>query len=409
MIKEKYVKMLKEVSINIVQTKIESVRKKDITKRGFRVYKDGYIGVGGAVGEVDEGQLEKRAMDNLKLKIPYPYEPSKELVKEVDYREETLSEEEFVNEGEELLSILREDFPEFIFSNKIYLTEMETRLTNDVGLDLVHKDRVVTAGLLIKENTSVNVIDAFVMYADRNYNRTKLLEIIRETLAAYKNPVKLPYEGKMPVIFMDKDIMPLSKIIEELNGYKVGTGASLFKDLIGDKKFNENFTLFQSAEKEDLTSVEFFDAEGVVNKGFKYPLIEKGRLISPYTDKKTAHKFNLPLTGSASCEYDTVPTLAPRNFKVEASDKTLKELLGGQLGVVALIASGGDFTEEGVFGTPVQLAFLTDGEKLIGRLPQLSLSGELYSMFGGDYIGKSKDEPFLGQKALALNLDVKYL
>lgn len=322
MIKEKYVKMLKEVSINIVQTKIESVRKKDITKRGFRVYKDGYIGVGGAVGEVD-------------------------------YREETLSEEEFVNEGEELLSILREDFPEFIFSNKIYLTEMETRLTNDVGLDLVHKDRVVTAGLLIKENTSVNVIDAFVMYADRNYNRTKLLEIIRETLAAYKNPVKLPYEGKMPVIFMDKDIMPLSKIIEELNGYKVGTGASLFKDLIGDKKFNENFTLFQS--------------------------------------------------------YDTVPTLAPRNFKVEASDKTLKELLGGQLGVVALIASGGDFTEEGVFGTPVQLAFLTDGEKLIGRLPQLSLSGELYSMFGGDYIGKSKDEPFLGQKALALNLDVKYL
>ena len=65
------------------------------------------------------------------------------------------------------------------------------------------------------------------------------------------------------------------------------------------------------------------------------PLIENGRIISPYTDKKTAHKFNLPLTGSASGEYDKVPPLSPRNFKVEASDKTLKELLKGQLAVAS--------------------------------------------------------------------------
>jgi len=409
MIREKYIKRVREISVNVVQTEIESVRKKDITKRGFRVYQDGYIGVAGAVGEADEAQLDKKAIDNLKLNIPYPYKPSENLVKEVDYREKTLSDEEFVNEAEEFLGILKKEFPEFIFSNKIYLTEMETKLANDVGLDLVHKDRFITAELIIKEKTSVNVIDAFAPYLDRTYDRDKLLEIVRQILTAYKNPVKLPYEGKMPVVFVDKDPMPLSKIIEELNGYKVGTGASLFKDYIGQKKFNENFTLFQSTEKEDLTSFEFFDAEGVVNKDFKYPLIEKGRIISPYTDKRTAHKFNLLLTGSASCDYDTVPTLSPRNFKVEPSHKTLKELLNGQMGVVVVIASGGDFTEEGVFGTPVQLAFLTDGEKLMGRLPELSLSGELYSMFGEDYLGKSKDEPFFGQKFLALNLDVKYL
>lgn len=409
MIREKYIKRVKELSVNIVQTEIESIRKKDITKRGFRVYHKGYIGVAGAVGDADEAELEKKAIDNLKLNISYPYRPSENLVKEIDYREETLSDEELISEVEEFLSILKEEFPEFTFSNKICINEMETSLVNDMGLDLVHKDRFVMADLIIKEKSSVNVFDAYAYYGDRVYNRDKLLEVVRQILTAYKNPVELPFEGKMPVVFIDKDTMPLSKIIEELNGYKVGTGASLFKDYIGHKKFNENFTLFQSAEKEDLTSFEFFDAEGVVNKDFKYPLIEKGKIIGPYTDKRTAHKFNLPLTGSASCEYDTVPTLAPRNFKVEASDKTLKELLKGQMAVVVVIASGGDFTEEGVFGTPVQLAFLTDGERLIGKLPEISLSGELYSMFGEDYIGKSKDEPFLGQKFLALNLDVKYL
>lgn len=409
MIKEKYVNRIREISINIVQTGIESVRKKDILKTGLRVYDKGYIGIAGGLGSVNEDELERRAIDNLSLKVPYPYEPSKDLQKEVDYREGIPSEEDFVSEVDELLNTLKDQFPDFTFSNKINITEVESRLVNSVGLDLDYKDRLVIGQLIIKEKASANVFDALALYVDRQCHKDQYLNIIRETLDAYRNPVKLPREDKLPVVFMDYDRTPITKLVEELNGYKVGTGASLFKDFIGAKKFNESFTLYQSAEREDLLDSQFFDAEGVVNEGFKYALIDKGRIISPYTDKKTAHKFNLPLTGSASGEYDTVPSLAPRNFKIQASNKTLKELLDGQLAVAVVIASGGDFTAEGNFGTPVQLAFLTDGERLIGRLPELKLSGELYSMFGKDFVGKSKDKAFLGQNALVINLDVEYL
>lgn len=409
MIKEKYTNRVKEISVNIVQTDIDSVRKKDILKTGLRVYDKGYIGVAGAMGKADEEDLERRAIDNLSLKIPYPCEPSENLKMHLDYREDIFSDEEFVREADEVLKVLRDEFSDFTFSNKMYLFEMETGLTNDLGLDLLHRDRLLTVEFVIKEKASANVFDAFAIYATRQYNREELLNIIREELTAYRNPVKLPKEGKLPVVFMDFDMVPVSKLIDELNGYKLGTGASLFKDFIGEKKFNENFTFYQSAEKEDLRFIEFFDAEGVVNEGFKYALIENGRIMSPYTDKKTAHKFNLPLTGSAVGEYDKVPSLSPRYFKVKSSDKTLKELLNGEMAVAVVIASGGDFTAEGVFGTPVQLAFLTDGERLIGRLPELKLSGELYSMFGEDFIGKSKDKAFLGQQALALYLNVNYL
>jgi len=408
-IKEKYTNRVKEISVNIVQTDIDSVRKKDILKTGLRVYDKGYIGVAGAMGKADEEDLERRAIDNLSLKIPYPCEPSENLKMHLDYREDIFSDEEFVREADEVLKVLRDEFSDFTFSNKMYLFEMETGLTNDLGLDLLHRDRLLTVEFVIKEKASANVFDAFAIYATRQYNREELLNIIREELTAYRNPVKLPEEGKLPVVFMDFDMVPVSKLIDELNGYKLGTGASLFKDFIGEKKFNENFTFYQSAEKEDLRFIEFFDAEGVVNEGFKYALIENGRIMSPYTDKKTAHKFNLPLTGSAVGEYDKVPSLSPRYFKVKSSDKTLKELLNGKMAVAVVIASGGDFTAEGVFGTPVQLAFLTDGERLIGRLPELKLSGELYSMFGEDFIGKSKDKAFLGQQALALYLNVNYL
>ncbi|MBU5425468.1 hypothetical protein KQI41_03490 [Tissierella pigra] len=409
MIKEKYISNFKEISINILQSNIRSVRKKDITKMGFRVYENGFIGIAGAVGKVDESELEKRAIENLRLEIPYPYEPSANLVKKVDYRKEVLSHEELVKEIEELFKLLREEFPDFIFSNNIYIQDFETKLINNKGVDLTHIDRIVAAAIIIKEKDSVNVFDAFSSYVDREYSREKILNNIRETLTAYRNKVELPIKGKQPVVFFADDMLPLKKIIEEMNGYKVGTGASLFKDFIGEKKFSDKFTLYQSAEEEELTGVEFFDAEGVVNPDYRYTLIENGKIITPYTDKKTASEFNLPLTGSASSEYDKVPSLTPRNLVVKSSDKTLKELLNGQLGIAVLIASGGDFTQEGVFGTPVQLAFLTDGEKLLGRLPELTISGELYSMFGDDFVGKSQNKGLLDNKTMVFNLEVDYI
>lgn len=408
MIKEKYIKKFNEITINILQSKIKSIRKKDIIKTGIRVYKDGFIGIAGGVGDINEAELEKQAIENLKLEIPYPYDPSTNNKMAVDYRKDVPSNEEFVEEVEKLLETLRKEYQDFIFSNNIEIGEMETQLSNNKGLDLVSKDRMVIAEIVIKEKKSVNVFDAFSMYGDRTYNGEQILSNTREILNAYRNKLELPSAGTMPVVFFKGDILPFKKLIIELDGYKVGTGASLFTNFIGEKKFNENFTLYQSAEEEDETEVEFFDAEGVVNEGFRYPLIENGKIITPYTDKKTAAQFNLPLTGSASAEYDKVPSLTHKNYNIDSSNKTLKELLNGKLGVLSFIASGGDFSQEGVFGTPVQLAFLTDGEKLIGRLPELNLSGELYTMFGDGFKGKSTDK-LLGMETIVFDLNVDVL
>lgn len=408
MIKEKYIKKANEITINILQSKIKSIRKKDIIKTGIRVYKDNFIGIAGGVGEIDQAELEKQAIDNLKLEIPYPYVPSTDNKMRVDYRKDVPSNEEFLEEVEKLLETLRNEFPDFIFSNNIYIKEIETKLSNNKGLDLSNKDRMVIAEIIIKEKKSINVFDAFSMYGDRIYNGDQILSNTREILNAYRNKVELPSTGTMPVVFLNKDMLPFKKLIMELDGYKVGTGASLFTDFIGEKKFNENFTLHQSAREEDETEVPFFDAEGVVNKDFKYTLIENGRIITPYTDKKTATQFDLPLTGSASADYDKVPSLTHKNYSIDSSNKSLKELLDGKLGVFSFIASGGDFTQEGVFGSPVQLAFLTDGEKLIGRLPELNLSGELYSMFGDGFKGQSTDK-LLGMKTIVFDLHVDVL
>ena len=131
--------------------------------------------------------------------------------------------------------------------------------------------------------------------------------------------------------------------------------------------------------------------EGTVSEGYRATLIENGVLKAVMTDKKYADKFGLPLTGSAGGDYDSVPLLNVRGTQIASTGKTIAELLDGRMGILVWIASGGDFTSEDAFATPVQLAYLIDGKNLVGRLPELNLSSHLYDMFGKNFCGVSTD------------------
>lgn len=407
MIREKYSTNIKETTLNVVQTEIESVRKKDISKTGLRLYKDGFIGVSGAIGNYDELELQERAEKTLSLKIPYPHAASRDMKEQVSNCPEIIKDTDFPAEIEALLSELRQQQPKFTFFHKIKLVEQQTELKNEQNLDLQYKDRHISIELAIKEKASANLLDAFTGYQGRVYDRNQFVQMANDICNAFLNPVEMPKGAKLPAVYDASHPLPLKKLITDLNGQLFATGSSLFSGKLNEEIFNTNFSLYQSLHPE-ASFQPFFDAEGVVNPGYSYPLIENGRLMAPYTDKKTAAQFDLPLTGSAAAEYDSVPSLGYLNFKLKESNKTLKELLGGQMGIFVLISEGGDFTPNGDFATPVQLAFLFDGEKLIGRLPELQLSSNVFKMFGEDFVGvgKNKLHPLASEKYMVLNMDI---
>jgi PmbA protein len=70
-----------------------------------------------------------------------------------------------------------------------------------------------------------------------------------------------------------------------------------------------------------------------------------------------------------------------------------KKALKGQLAILVIVASGGDFTSDGQFASPVQISFLFDGEKILGKLPEFQMRSQLKTMLGDDYIG-TFDTPF---------------
>jgi len=405
MIKELYQETMRETSINITNSAIDSVRKKSISKSGCRVYDNGFIGVAGTFGEPTE-KTWAEAEERLKDCIPYPFEPEKDKKRSRDLRQLHISDEEFISEMEDLLKTLNSEYPDFIFSHKIKICESEISLKNDAGLDYVNYDKTIEYVLLVKHRDSINIIDSGIIKQGRTLQKKEFIEDARMFLDAFRNEVSLPRQGKIPVIIVETGML-LSKINESLNGEQIGFGTSLFCNRINSKVFNSNLHIIQDRTGEKY-HIPFFDTEGVTQSDDICYFIRNGIIERAYTDKTNAKRFSMPLTGSASGEYDEVPSLSDANLSVVPGNRTLKELIDGRPAILVIMASGGDYTGSGDFATPVQMSYLTDGEKILGRLPEFNISGNLYEMFGDDFIGMSCDKAFMGERALVVKMNVNF-
>ncbi|MDD6794117.1 MAG: metallopeptidase TldD-related protein [Clostridiaceae bacterium] len=407
MIRELYINKVNEIALNVTQTKVDSIRKKSITKSGCRVYDNGYIGVSGTLGEATE-ETWKSAIKNLDNKVKYKFEPEKNKKQSRDLRKSKLTTEEFLKKTEELLKVVEIEFSDFSFSNKVKMIETENIIKNDVGLEYINIDKYFEIELVVKEKSSINVFDTCICYSGREFNVDNILNDIRKQLGAYRNKVDLPEVEELPVIMNFSSFN--KKIIESLNEISIGKNTSIFSDKMGKEVFSKDFTVYVD-RSDDNFMLPFFDAEGTTIAEDKFALIDSGVIKYGYSSKESADEFDVPNTAAALAEYDEVPTIYGSSmyearFAAKCSTKNLKEIIGDKDAIFAVFMEGGDCTNEGDFASPVQMAYLVRNGKFIGKLPEFSVSGNIYNMFGKDYLGQSIDKPYFGDHAMVINMKI---
>ena len=162
--------------------------------------------------------------------------------------------------------------------------------------------------------------------------------------------------------------------------------ASLLSGKLGENVFSDKLTVRDDMNPATAYGTCFFDSEGCIAPDFRPVLVENGVLKGLLTTKKTAEQYGLPNLGTASAPYDGVPGIGFHRLYLEPTAKDLAGLVPGKA-VFVVYAAGGDTTPDGHFASPVQMAYLMEDGKLIGRLPELSISGDFFRMLGKDYIG----------------------
>ena len=391
------------VTLNVTAGRIDSFRELDKTTGTVRVYENGCIGVAGCLGEPDEEALTEQAKEALAFSIPYPclLEDAAEIVELHD--KEIIPVPELIPTMSAFLERLGEQCPKMAFSNKISLSNSKIEYRNSRGRHLLSSGSQLSIELIAQNRGSGNLFDTGFFWVGDHFDPDAVLAYFKEQYDAFYVPADLE-PGRYPVVADPGNLF--GTFMRHFVGDLYVAGASLLSGKLGEKVFNEKLTFCDDMNPASSLGSCFFDAEGCVAENYRPTIIKDGVLTSLLTTRKTMEQYGLPNSGNATAPYDGVPSVGFHTCYLEQTADTLKELVPGKA-VYMIIASGGDMTPDGHYATPVQMAYLMEDGKVVGRLPDITVSGNFFDLLGKDYLGTVHNCPVENAQLMAVTMDVQ--
>ncbi len=387
MIKEIFSKRENSTELNIVDGKIDAVVRKDHTMTGYRVYDQGRLGIVGVIGKHDPESLIKQAAAEAKWGNQVSWSPVSGHKRRVEQMGTFLSVEDFAGFWEDKLKVIRSEFSDFVISNKLVQQEIVETLVNDNQTDLSQRVGYNEHLLILKDKGSQDIFSTFGGTVGYDFDFDAFMGVLDQMVSGYRRPVDLPKEDVLPVIMMSPDILH-KFFTKQLSADVFQAGGSLFNGKAGQQIFSPNMSL--EIKRDPSTGIfRFFDMEGVSPTEETKFLIHKGVLKRPISDLKHAHLYGYDANGGAAGVYDGSPNAQCTDIGCAKTHETMDDLLGGRMAVFAVIAAGGDFSDEGNFASPVQLSYLYQDGKIIGKLPPVKISASIFDMYGKGYHGEA--------------------
>lgn len=377
-----------------------SFDRNDKTEYSFRVYQDGFAGIQYRSCKTSDEEGYALAESNLALKRPYKF-GQETGVRHRDKTEKCYTDKEIIQMAREILQYAVQTYPDFTFSGSFGQYDDVVSMENSKGMDYVNRDCSTSLDISFKHKDSKDISDGFFSFSMRTFDMEKAREIIDNNLSNFTNVLEIPEE----LILQNQYYGLISKLRAELDAESMALGTSLLSGKIGQKLFSEDFTLVHDVSDEITWNNPFFDGEGVVMPDDKVTFIENGVLLRGYADKHTADKYGVEATGSAGFQYSDIPHSGGVNLQIKRSTKTIRELLNGRYSFIPVQSSGGGFNEKGDYVMPMQVSFLSDGEKILGRLPEFTISVNLFDMFGDNFIGVGSDQPIFNDKSILVKVN----
>jgi PmbA protein len=399
--------------LGITASRIDSVRSGQETKTVVRLYDGGTIGVASAVGEYNEADLDNQAEQALSLGISYPVSPNAARREHFAREGRRYTTPELVAFTQELLTPLRAEFPQLLLSYGVTTTEAELSIRNDLGLDLSYTSTHTEVGLVAKEKGSPNIIDTFAGVDGTDITLEGTLRAVRRIFQAYANYLGKPESGHQRVVFAGLwSYQPLFQLFQsDCTAPKYAKGSSVFAGRIDDEGigFHENFRLVDTRDHRQVPVCPF-DLEGTLRAQSDVDLVRGGALRAVAASRKDAARYELPATGSAIGKLTHPPLSGIAALRAMPTAPALRDLLDGEPAILVWFQAGGNCNRRGDLAIPAMTLFKVDGEgELIGRLDPCTLSGNLYTIFGEDFVGVSEESinPFANDNYLVTHLTVQ--
>jgi len=372
--------------------RLKSVETKQSRGVGLRVIRNGRIGHAGTTA-IDErrGDIERlvrNVMDSAafgqEARFQFPDRCDAQPVKTADQAVTRVPVERCVDMGREGIERVLSAAPDAQCEAEVSKSSGTWRLLNSNGLDVECSSTAFSTGLhalrvrgesllgVGEGETWASLTDGLGRHAD---------EIVRKMRLA-ENEVSAP-SAAMPVIFMPKVLGVLLSTFEaSTNGKTVQKGASVLAGRLGDSVLDERVTIWDDALVDYAPGSSPADAEGVPTR--RFPLFEKGTLANFVYDLHTAGMMGVESTGSATRSFASLPAPGNANIIMEPGDTAFEDMvLGLKRGLIVdqVLGAGQSNVLAGEFSVNVDLGFLVEDGRIVGRVKNCMVAGNAFDAF----------------------------
>ena len=383
---EVFMAILEETPVQFEANRLKCVQSKQSSKMALRIVRHGKIGYAATTEPDDHQSLIDMAVETaqfgMSAKFELPSPVSYPNVEVFDPDIESVTMEEMIGLGQELITTIRGHTPDITCEAGVARVTISLRIINSHGGEANYRKSIFGLGI---EGTLIHDTDMlFVGESESSCHPLSKPEAVAEVvlwqLELAKNRASVP-NRLLPVIFTPRGVASAltPPLMAAFNGKTVLMGASPIGNKLGQQVFDNKLHLWDDPTLSYCPQSRPCDDEGVPSQ--RTPLVEGGTVANFLYDLQTAALAHTQSTGNGGRGHGGLPTPSPSALVIAPGDSTfgemvqdikeglvIEQLMGAEQGNIL----GGDFSGN------VLLGYKVENGKIVGRVKDTMVSGNVY-------------------------------
>jgi PmbA protein len=344
----------------------------------LRLWRQGRPGIAVAHGPIEPEALVAKAIAISHLNEPETIELTEGTARRYPDVGQAVPVSQLIDWGDAAIAQIRDQYPEVICEAELECDVETTRFVNSLGLDYGYSDTTLSGYIGVEWVRG----DDFLSVGDGQVCRDALSpehlaeQILKRLRWADRNVA--PVVGRVPVLFTAKAADTLWGTVQAaLSGKRVIEGSSPWGDRLGEKVTSEALTLYQDPDVGPFSCP--FDDEGTQTQ--KLTFIEAGVLRLYYTDRTIGKELGGGSTGNGFRPgLGSAPTPGLFNTLIPPGQLSLEEMIHSLDDAIIVDQILGEVAGiSGDFSVNVDLGFRVQNGKVLGRVKDTMVSGNVYS------------------------------
>ncbi len=398
------------VPVNFRSGKLESIKSHAIDGVALRVIVDGRLGFATSTDLSDPSGLIAAALDSAKFGEPagfsFAAETSPVQTDVYDEKAAAIPEEELIELGERAIAAITRADPEANVSVSITREVEAVTILNTSGLELTERRTTISGQIELGKARTGDIFLLFDSAQARFLSEFDMDGLVARLIRhlEYGRDIVTVKTGPMPVVFTPNGAVALLlPLLIGFNGKSVYMGTSPLKGRVGEKAFDARFSLTDDGTIPGGPRSSGFDDEGT--ETMRTPLAEEGVIAGFIYDRRTAALAGVSPTGNGYKSglfggggFRTPPGPVSSNVIVSPGEVPEEELIAGieeGLLVESVLGLGQGNLASGEFSNNVAVAFKIENGKIVGRVKNTMIAGNVYEILKDHLIGLGRETEFV--------------